>query len=792
MLLLRLFGGASLEDASGPLSGRAVQRRRLALLAIVALEHPRPVSREKLIAWLWPEHDTERARHLLRDSLYLLRSGVGEETLPSAGDEVRLSEELLRCDAWEFEQALAQKRPAAAVEAYAGPLLDGFHVDGAPELDHWLDAHRERLARAHASALEQLAEDASAGADQKAAVGWWRRLAAREPYNARITMRLMQALEAAGDRAGALHQARIHALLLEQEFGAEPDPEVEVLAESLRIAPAVRRQVPEPVAGARLSLPEEPTLEMAHGPPSAESDRDLVTAPASATPEAHTVSRRLPARRRLVLPVVAGVGLALLLSAMLLPAAKTALGGAAPARIAASARAIAVLPCANLSGDPEQEYVSDGLTEELTGVLAQVHSLRVVARTSAFAFKGRNRDVREVASTLNVGTIVECSVRRAGDRVRVSAQLINARDGFHLWSETYQREGTDIFAIQSELAWRIAGALEAELTPVERARIARRPTSSPVAHTLYQKGRYFWNQRTGSGYTRAAEYYQRAIEADSQYARAYAGLASVYSMQGLFGTLTPEQAAERTRRYAQKALAIDPDVAEAHTAMGGYYQAHVWDSEAAEREHLRALDLDPNSSTAHFWYGNFLASMRRHDEAIAHMREAVELDPLSAQLSWALGWTLLVAGRPSEAIEQYRNAIELDSTYYAAYTGLGDAYAVVGRLEEAIRAHQRAVELTGGHPDPGLARVLALAGRTKEAREILMALRTTAARTQVYNPWVAPVFAALGDMDGAIDWLEHAYEQRQPSLRWMDGPVFAPLERDPRYRDLRRRIGLPV
>ena len=797
MLMLRLFGGARLEDASAPLNRRAVQRRRLALLAIIAVEHPRPVSRDKLIAWLWPEHDTERARHLLRDSLYLLRNAVADETLPGTGDELRLNPTRLRCDVWEFEEALAQGRPEEAVHAYEGPLLDGFHIDNAAELEHWIDAHRERLARAHANALEQLAESADAGGNHRAALEWWRRRAAAEPYNARITLRLMQAHEAAGDRAGALQQARSHALMLEQEFGAEPDRDVEALAASLRTAPAgpaIAHTLPpgNPARAPEARAREEPQLVTASVSTLSEATR-LPVAPAVAASGDATPARRRYVKRALVLPIVAGMGLAVLLSAILFFPDTHAKLGAAAAPPAVNPKAIAVLPCANLSGDPEQEYFSDGLTDELTGALSQVHSLSVVSRTSAFAFKGENRDIREVAHKLNVGTILECSVRRAGERVRVTAQLINAGNGFHLWAQTYDREGTDVFAIQSDLALRIANALEAELTPVERTRMSRRPTTSPEAHTLYQKGRYFWNQRSRSGYERAIEYYERAIEADPRYAEAYAGLATVYSMQGIFGELSPSEASERTKENALKALALDSEVAEAHTVLGGYYQAHVWDSEAAEREHLRGLELDPNYSTAHFWYGNYLTSMRRFEEAIAHKMKAVELEPLSPQLTWALGRTLIVADRPDEALVQFHNAIELDSMYYPAFSGLGDAYLAKGLLDEAVRAFQRAVELDGEDTDTraGLASSLGLAGRKGEASGILAELQAEAARAGVYAPWVATVFCALDDVDGAIDWLERSYQQRHPLLRWIDGPGFACLDGDPRYRDLRRRIGLP-
>lgn len=787
MFLLQLFGGASLRDGSRLLSGRAVQRRRLAFLAILALEHPRAVGRDKLIAWLWPDTDTERARHLLRDSLYLLRNALGEDALSSVGDELHLNPQLLRCDTWEFEEAIAEGRLEAAILTYTGPLLDGFHPAGAPELEHWINAQRERLARAYAQALEQLAEKASAGTDLKAAVGWWRRLAAHDPYNARVTLGLMGALEAVGDRAGALQQARIHGVLLEQEFEAEPDPEVGALAERLRNATVVRAGLPAVSTESRQAehtAADDARMETTKTLPPADAG-DASGAVLAQAPEPTLPRRRFPARAWfLPIAVVAGVGLTAVVSAILLLPVTKVHSGAVREAAARSPRAIAVLPCVNLSGDPEQEYFSDGLTEELTAVLAAVHSLRVVARTSAFAFKGGDRDIRQIGNTLNVGTILECSVRRAGGRVRVTAQLINAADGFHLWTETYEREGTDVFAIQTDLALRIAGALEAELTPVERARLTRRPTVSPEAHSLYQKGRYFWNQRTASGYARAIGYYQRAIRADPSYAEAYAGLATVYSMQGIINILTPDQAREQTRVNALKALELDPGLAEAHTVLGGYYQAHVWDSEAAEREHLRALELNPNSSTAHFWYGNYLTSMHRFEEAITHKRKAVELDPLSSQLSWALGVTFLAANRPDEALVHFQNAVELDSLYTPAQAGIGAVFEARGQLEEAVRVYQRTDRV-------GLARALGLLGRKDEARKILRELQADAARTGVYAPWVATVFPAVGEIDGAIDWLEHSYRERHPALRFMGGPGFDTLERDPRFRDLRRRIGLP-
>lgn len=463
MYLLHLFGGAGLSDPSGPLTGRAVQRRRIALLAILALEHPRPVGRDKLVAFLWPEHDTDRARHLLRDSLYLLRSRLGEGVLLTDGDDVRLDPARVRSDVWDFEQALARDDPEAAARAYAGPLLDGFHVHGAPELGRWLDEARVRCAREHAGALERLAEAASARGDVMAAVEGWQRVADNDPYSARVAMRLMAALEDAGDRAGAIRQARIHALLLEQEFGADPDPAVQALAERMRCEPKppaidLRVGVPEGAGVAEL-LPHDGE----HAPPGSEARPP--GPPVRAEVDWEGGRPRGPEARRLVAAALVGIGLAGALSPVrLVPLAGAPGEGAAEAH-AGVRPSVVVLPFVSLDRDPADVTFCDGLTDELIGTLSRRHTLRVAARTSAFAFKGASRDIREIARALGVGTVLEGSVRHDGSRIRVMAQLVDADDGFPLWSATYDRELTGVLSIQRELALRIADALQAELTP---------------------------------------------------------------------------------------------------------------------------------------------------------------------------------------------------------------------------------------------------------------------------------------------------------------------------------------
>jgi TolB-like protein/Tfp pilus assembly protein PilF len=352
-------------------------------------------------------------------------------------------------------------------------------------------------------------------------------------------------------------------------------------------------------------------------------------------------------------------------------------------------RSIAVLPFVNLTPDPGEEYFSDGLAEELIGALARIRAVRVTARTSSFAFKGKTGDVRGIGEALNVATVLEGSVRRDGDRLLVTAQLIDAADGFNLWSETYERRFTEIFDLQRDLALQIAGALEAELTPGEHARLAARPTEHLEAYTSYLKGRHFWNQRTPIAYERAIDHFQRATALDPQYAEAHAGLAGVYSLQGLAGAVSAESSRQRARAAAYRAIELDADIAEAHTVLGLYLHAYEWDAAAAEREFLQSIALDPSHAAARQAYGNLLAAMGRIDEALEQKQRAVELDPLVPALSETLAFTLIRAGRLDEAKRHVQNALELDSTYWRAHAVAGLIHEQLHQVDDAIRAYER-------------------------------------------------------------------------------------------------------
>ncbi len=747
MFSLKLFGGAILEGTDGPVGGRLSQRRRLSLLAILALARGRPVSRDRILALLWPESDAERARHSLADSVYQVRKVLGDEAILSVGDDLLLNSAVIASDVQAFGDAWSRSDWESATAHYAGPLLDGFHLDDAAEFERWCDGERDRLARAYASALERLADAAAERGDAKMAVHWCRLLINADPYNASYVLRLMDALERAGDRAGAIQQGRLHAALMQNDVGADADPSILARIEQLKTRPFIRVRPAQPstVAG------------------------DVVRSTAGATRHRRAL---LPAIVVLVLVVMVGAALAF--------------RGAARS---GGVQTIAVLPCANLSNDPGEEYFSDGLTEELIAVLSEVKALRVVARTSVFVYKDRRWDVRDVGRKLNVNAVLECSVRHEQDRMRVTAQLISAADGFHLWAESYDRTGDDLIAIQNDLAIRIVNALETRLTSAERGRVARRATAHPAAYALYLQGQYYWNQRTTLSFERAIDYFTQAIALDSQYARAYSGLARTYSLQGVGGLYSAAEAGERLRQAATRAIELDPDLGEAHAALGLYYNLYAWDTERAEAAYQRAIELDPNYADARHYYANMLRSTGRYNEALRQRQKAAEIDPLSGPITAALGFELIQHGRIQEGERMLLDALAFSAGNWHAAEYLAEYYASINRLDTAIALQRRVVAVAPGDGEPGLAWLLARSGRKDEARMMLSRFVADAQRTGNYSLRVAPIYVALNDLPGALSWVEQAYQHRQPQLRLL-AIVTPSLAADARFADLRRRVGL--
>ncbi len=479
------------------------------------------------------------------------------------------------------------------------------------------------------------------------------------------------------------------------------------------------------------------------------------------------------------------------------PSQRSARPSSAPFRSGAAhsgaRHAIAVLPFRNLSADPENEYFCDGLAEELLNALAKIDGLRVAARTSAFAFKGKKESLSEIGRALGVTTVLEGSVRTSGKRMRIAVQLANAADGFHVWSERYDRELQDIFDVQDEITLAVVDALKIKLFGDERAAALKRGTEDAEAYRLYLKGKYSWNQRTADSLRQAVELYQQAIEQDPSYALAYAGLAETYVLFGWLSVAPPKESMPRARAAALKALELDDTAAEAHAALGVYLSFYAWDQPASERSLRRAIELEPSSATAHHWLGNIaLLAMGRWDESLAEVRRAGELDPLSPSIASDTGVTLLYARRFDEAIAQFQKTLALDPRFYVARYHLGQALHSSGRVEEAIAEYEKCLE---SDDDPWvralLARSLARAGRRDEAirhRDELLAVST---RRYVPNVALAIVHAALDEKDEALHWLERDFAERSlyPPFYAVD-PVFDRLRDDARFENLVRRVRL--
>lgn len=458
---------------------------------------------------------------------------------------------------------------------------------------------------------------------------------------------------------------------------------------------------------------------------------------------------------------------------------------------------VAVLPFMNMSNSEDDEYFCDGMTEELINALAQVDGLGVAARTSSFAYKGKQEDVREIGRALSVGTVLEGSVRRSGPRLRVTVQLIDVEDGYHLWSDTFDREMEDVFVIQDEIAEAVVETLKGHL-PVEGPGIlVRHGTRSVAAYEEYLKGRYCWNRRTETGLRSSIPHFQTAIDEDPTYAQAYGGLADSYALLGIaeYGMARPEEVMPRAKAAARQALEIDPGSAEAQTTLAHVTYAYDWDWEGADRAFRRAIELDPDYAFSHHWYALFLSAMERHEEALAQELRARELEPLSLIINKNVGTILFYAGRVDEALAEYRKALELEPTFARTHYYYGLALEARGELEQAVGELRIAVssDPTNTVLRASLGHALGLAGEVREAEAILQGLERMAEEGR-YVPALNRAMVLLGMCrhDAALDWLERALEERSS---WLVSarvdPTFDCLRDQRRFRELVERVGLP-
>ena len=455
---------------------------------------------------------------------------------------------------------------------------------------------------------------------------------------------------------------------------------------------------------------------------------------------------------------------------------------------------IAILPFANESGDPNMEYLSDGIAESLMNSLSQLPNLKVMSRNTTFRYKGKEQDAEKVGKELNVRAVLTGSLRQIGDQIVISVSMDDALDSHQIWGSQYDRKVSDLLSVQREIARDITGNLRLKLSGADESRLTKRYTENPEAYQLYLKGRFFLNKRTGEAVNKAIPYFQQALEKDPNYALGYVGLADSYVLLSTFSDSPPQESFPKSKWAAKRALELDDTLAEAHASLASALFYYDRNFPEADREFRRAIELNPNYATAHHWYGvTYLAKMERFDEAIAEVKRAQELDPLSLIINADLGNTYIHAHQYDKAIEQLRKTIEMDQSFYFAHWQLGVAYELKGDFKDAIAEYQKARQL---NDDPWvlalLGHVSAATGRRDEALKILEQLKQISKQRFVGAYGFALVYAGLGDKDQAFQWLEKSYQDRQGRItRIKVDALFDNLHSDPRFADLVRRVGLP-
>jgi TolB-like protein/DNA-binding winged helix-turn-helix (wHTH) protein/Flp pilus assembly protein TadD len=495
--------------------------------------------------------------------------------------------------------------------------------------------------------------------------------------------------------------------------------------------------------------------------------------------------RRLGPARRVI------IALALVLSLSILAVWLFRSRGRAPTGI----RSLAVLPLENLSGDASQDYFADGMTDELISDLGQISALRVISRTSVMVYKGARKPLPQIARELNVDAVVEGTVLRSGDQVRITAQLIDASADKHLWSQSYEGELRDTLALQSKVARAIADQIQISLNPREQAALKSAKIVNPEAYVSYLKGRYFWNKRSAESLKVALAYFNQAVDEDPAYAQAYSGLADTYALLGdwQYAVMTPREALPKAKAAAIKALELDSALGEAHNSLAFCLDGFDWAFDSAGKEFLRAIELNPGYATAHHWYAWHLALLHRYDEALAEMRKATSLDPLSLVINADLAELLALAHSYDESIQQSRKAIEMDPNFALAHNQLGQAYIQKQMYDDAVAELRKAVRLSGGSPTcmANLARAYVVSGKRSEAVKLLNDLKKRSNPGYSNASEIAMIYASLGDTDQAMNWLEKGYEERfNPGV--LLRPGFDPLRSDSRFQNLVHRIGLPA
>lgn len=759
MIDLRTLGTLALVGADGtPIAPVLSQPRRVALLCYLALARPRGFQRrDTLYPIFWPEHDAGQARHALRQSLYFLRQALGADTILSRGDaELALAPGAVRCDAWEFEAALDRGDAETALAHYRGELLTGFHVSDAPEFERWLSLERDRLRRRAVEAAWALSQEREQAGDAAGAIEAGRLATLRAPGDETEFRRLLLLLDRLGDRGGAVRAYQAFAAALKQDYDLQPSAETEALLSKIRSSPA--RAPLEPVATQALPpTPARPRTSGEHlaGPP---------------VPTSGGSPRR------------ATWAASVLVLLLLFTLALTYLP-----RRAHPPRSIAVLPFRNLRGDSAGDYFSDGVTEEILHALAQIPDLRVAARTSAFRFKGKEVDVREVGALLGVAAVLEGSVQREGDAVRMTMRLIDTRTGYQIWSARFDRRLDELFAVEDEISRALADTLKLTL-----GLVARPPGIPSVeGHDLYFRGLSLLALR-GPGLLQAINHFAAALAIDSTFAPAWAGLSRAYELLPAYYLASYDSVLPLAEQAARRAIALDSTLGTGHAALAGVYRDRMQWAEA-ERAYRRALRLGPNDAETIEQYGQFLFWTGQPAAALSWMRRARRLDPLAPIPATTTGTAYLFLHQYDSAIAMHREASELAPNLPLPYMWRMWAELSAGRHDSAQRAGHRLAEASGIDPEiySLLIRAVADPRRRQEALGSLARIPESAswALSGTYRVnWLM----LLGDTAGALNAVD-----RLTSRPYYDGiltlwnPPLDPIRRHPRFLAALRRLELP-
>lgn len=451
---------------------------------------------------------------------------------------------------------------------------------------------------------------------------------------------------------------------------------------------------------------------------------------------------------------------------------------------------VAVLPLRSISPNPDDEYFADGMTEEIISSVSRTPGLRVIARTSTMKYKGTGKSVQDIGRELGVGSVLEGSVRKSGDKVRISVQLIDASKEEPRWSQEYDRELKDIFSIQDDIAQRVAADLRVQVL----GHVGAKSTGIPDAYVAYLRGRQAWNKRTEEGLRQAIVLFEKALQLDAKYAKAYTGMADCYATLALLEVVAPNDVYPKAKSAVEKALALDPTLAEAHSSLGLVRFQYEWDWKGAEKELLEAIRINPSYAPAHHFYADFLKAMGRFDEALAEIDKAQELDPLNLAINTGVGHVLYLSRQFDRSIDQYRKAVELDPNFMLTHVWFGRPYLEKGMYSEAISELETAVSLSG-ESTLALAMLghgLASAGRTDEAIGVLKKLMDRSKKAYVPSYWIAVIYNGLRDREQVIFWLRKAFEERSSWLVWVNvEPRFEWLKSDPGFDSLTKAMKFP-